>query len=78
MEALGEASSHSYEKAGGDSFGGTELVLRRSQRAFGTELLIRVLSGAWGSPPGRSAARIFYPIWRKKRDELRFAVLFRY
>ncbi len=49
MEALGEASSHDFEKAGGGSFGGTELTFAGNQRAIIARLLISVLKGLGGA-----------------------------
>ena len=49
MEALGEASSHDFEKAGGDSFGGTELTPVRNRRAIVAVLLIDALTGLGGA-----------------------------
>ncbi len=46
---LGEASCHGFEKAGGDSFGGTELTHSDSRRAIVAELLIDVLTRLGGA-----------------------------
>jgi hypothetical protein len=48
VEALGEASSH-IKKAGGGSFGGTELTFASNQRAIIARLLISVLTGLGGA-----------------------------
>jgi glycerol-3-phosphate acyltransferase PlsY len=49
VEALGEASSHDFEKTGGGSFGGTELTPARNRRAIIAVLLIDVLKGLGGA-----------------------------
>jgi hypothetical protein len=49
VEALGEASSHAFEKAGGGSFGGTELAHADSRRANVAGLLIDVLTRLGGA-----------------------------
>jgi len=49
VEALGEASSHGFEKAGGGSFGGTELTQAYSRRAIVAGLLIDVLTRLGGA-----------------------------
>ena len=45
---MGEASSH-IKKAGGGSFGGTELTFASNQRAIIARLLISVLTGLGGA-----------------------------
>ena len=57
MEALGEASSRDFEKQAVGSFGGTEPIDCTQSRAT-LRAADRRPEGAWGSLPGRSAARI--------------------
>jgi hypothetical protein len=49
VEALGEASSHGFKKAGYDSFGGTELLLARQSKSDIAGLLIGVLTRLGGA-----------------------------
>lgn len=50
------------KKAGGGSFGGTGLALARQSKGNCCEAADRRPDKAWGSLPGRSAARIFFGI----------------
>ena len=49
MEALGEASSHIFEKAGGGSFGGTEQTFVRNPASGNCEAADPVLKGLGGA-----------------------------
>ncbi len=58
MEALGEASSRGIKKAGSSSFGGTEFLPVTQLMSNNCGAAGRRPGRAWGSLPGRLAARI--------------------
>ena len=75
---MGEASSHEFLKASADSFGGTELEQAIQSTSKSCRAADRRPEGAWGSLPGRSAARICFisdPI-KRKRDVFISVALF--